>query len=346
MGDRINILMTGAGSPGGPGISEAIKADKRMQLYAADANPLASGRFFADGFEQIPRAEEAEFVPNLIEICARLKINVLFPLVTKELLKLSQNKEKFKNIGTKVLVSDFESLSITNNKCRLYNHLKRNNIPVPKFRVAQTFKDFEQAVNLLGYPESSVVMKPCVGNGSRGIRIMDTKQDRFDMLFKHKPDSLFTTLEEISRIIFQRQMPCVLLSEYLPGDEVTIDTLIENGTVRDLLIRTRETTNNGISTSGRFIESNNISDYVNIIVNSLPGLFGPIGFQLKKNIDGNYRILESNPRIQGTSIAAMGLGVNLPLKAVYAGLGEQYPISSRRSRIGFMRYYKEIFYEC
>lgn len=346
MGDRINILMTGAGSPGGPGISEAIKTDNRVRLYTADANPQASGRFFADGFEQIPRAEEIEFVPKLIEICNRLKINVLFPLVTKELLKLSRNKRKFKNIGTEVLVSNFESLSITNNKCRLYSHLEKNNIPVPKFKMPQSFRDFNQAVSSLGYPEFPVVMKPCVGNGSRGIRIMDTKQDRFDMLFKHKPDSLFTTLEEVSRIIFQRQMPCVLLSEYLPGDEVTIDTIIENGTVQDLLIRTRETINNGISTSGRFIESKDISDYVNAIVNSLPGLFGPVGFQLKKNIDGDYRVLESNPRIQGTSIAAIGLGVNLPLKAVYAGVGEQYPVSPRRSGIGFVRYYKEIFYEC
>ena len=346
MGDRINILMTGSGSPGGPGISKAIKTDNRVQLYTADANPHASGRFFADGFEQIPMAEEMEFVPNLIEICSRLKINVLFPLVTKELPKLSQNKRKFKDIGTEVIVSNFESLSITNNKCRLYSHLKKNNIPVPKFKMIQSFEDFNQAVSSLGYPEFPVVMKPCVGNGSRGIRIMDTKQDRFDMLFKHKPDSLFTTLEEVSRMIFQRQMPCVLLSEYLPGDEVTIDTIIENGTVQDLLIRTRETTNNGISTSGRFIESKDISDYVNTIVNSLPGLFGPVGFQLKKNVDGDYRILESNPRIQGTSIAAMGLGVNLPLKAVYAGVGERYPVSSRRSGIGFVRYYKEIFYEC
>jgi len=346
MGNRINILMTGAGSPGGPGISNAIKADKRVQLYTADANPRASGRFFADGFEQIPRAEEVEFIPRLIEICDRLKINVLFPLVSKELLKLSQNKNKFKNIGTEVLVSNYESLSITNNKCRLYNHLKKNNIPVPEFRMAQSFEDFKQAVNSLGYPESAVVMKPCVGNGSRGIRIMDAKRDRFNLLFKHKPDSLFTTLEEVSRIIFQRQIPCILLSEYLPGDEVTIDTIIESGTVRDLLIRTRETTNNGISTSGRFIESKDVSDYINLIVSSLPGLFGPVGFQIRKNIAGDYRILESNPRIQGTSIAAMGLGVNLPLKAVYAGIGQQYPVSSRRSGIGFVRYYKEIFYEC
>lgn len=346
MGDRINILVTGAGAPGGPGILKAIKTDNRVRLYTADANPQASGRFFADGFEQIPRAEEIEFIPNLIEICSRLKINVLFPLVTKELLKLSQNKGKFKNIGTEVLVSNFESLSITNNKCRLYSHLRKNNISVPKFKMSQSFEDFNQAVSSLGYPEFPVVMKPCVGNGSRGIRIMDTKHDRFDMLFKHKPDSLFTTLEEVNKIIFQRQMPCVLLSEYLPGDEVTIDTIIGNGTVQDLLIRTRETTNNGISTSGRFIESKEISNYVNTIVNSLPGLFGPVGFQLRKNIDGDYRILESNPRIQGTSIAAMGLGVNLPLRAVYAGVGEQYPVSSRKSGIGFVRYYKEIFYEC
>ena len=46
----------------------------------------------------------------------------------------------------------------------------------------------------------------------------------------------------------------LLVSEYLPGPELTIDTIVNNGSVVDCLIRTRSKKNNGISVAGSFIE--------------------------------------------------------------------------------------------
>ena len=42
-----------------------------------------------------------------------------------------------------------------------------------------------------------VVIKPAVGNGSRGIRILDESCNRYDLLFNHKPSSLFSNLNDV-----------------------------------------------------------------------------------------------------------------------------------------------------
>ncbi|MBT4434855.1 ATP-grasp domain-containing protein, partial [bacterium] len=174
---------------------------------------------------------------------------------------------------------------------------------------------------------------------------LDGNADRFDLLFNQKPTSIFSTLEEVITSIGEKEMPPILVSEYLPGNELTIDTIVEDGVLLDCLIRTRTTINSGISTSGNFINDKEVFNYINKIVSSIPGLKGPIGFQIKKSAVGKYLLLESNPRIQGTSVAALGLGINLPVRAVDQALGINLKKVPKSSGISFIRYYQEAFYD-
>ena len=137
----------------------------------------------------------------------------------------------------------------------------------------------------------------------------------------------------------------ILVSEYLPGDEFTIDTIVNDNCIIDCLIRTRTKINNGISTAGSFIDNDEIYDYIKKIVSKIPGLYGPIGFQVKKSVENKFLLLESNPRLQGTSVAALGLNVNLPLRAVNQVLGIKSEKISKHSGVSFARYYQEAFYD-
>ena len=94
MTKKIKVLMTGAGAPGGPGIIQAIKKDSKINLYIADADSNASGRFLRDKcpFYKIPNADDNNFVNYLLNLCIEL-LKVVLPLVTKELFKLSANKQ-------------------------------------------------------------------------------------------------------------------------------------------------------------------------------------------------------------------------------------------------------------
>ena len=343
--ERVRVLMTGAGAPGGPGIIQCLKADSRIELVVGDTNPKASGRFLNDKFVELRAADDNLYIQHLLSICNDEKIDVIFPLVTKELLKISMAVSEFDSIGVKVLISPRNGLDISNDKIKLYRHLESNKIPVPRFKVASNLKQLIEAAESLGYPEVPIVMKPGISNGSRGIRILDEKKDRFSLLFQEKPTGIFSTLSEVIQIIDKNNIPPLLVSEYLPGNEVTVDTILtKDHRIACLLQRVRDKMNGGISVAGHFIENPKIKKYIEDILGTMK-LFGPIGIQIKEDSTGEYRILEINPRIQGTSVAANGLGINLPITAISALFDWPIPKKNIKKNIGFVRYYTEAYYD-
>ena len=345
MDSKITVLMTGAGAPGAPGIIKALLTDDEIDLHVADMNSGATGKFLAKNFHLIPKATDDNFISFLLELCKKFKIEVLFPLVTMELFKLSKWKHQFQEVGTEVIVSEFKDLSIVNDKCALYQHLQNHSIKCPLFKTVNSTKELKKVAMEFGYPNLPVVMKPCIANGSRGMRILDVKKYRFNLVFEEKPNAIYSNLEEILSIANGRKLPKMVISEFLPGQELTIDAHVSKGRVDYCLTRTRNSMSGGISVSGWFVRNDSIEEYVNKIVETLPGLNGPIGFQVKESASGDFLLLESNPRIQGTSTAAMGLGINLPLNSVYSAIGRRIPTVNLKSGVCFSRYYEEVFYD-
>ncbi len=337
------ILITGAGAPGGPGIIKALEKAGYC-LHTSDCNPLASGRFLHHDFVQVPTAEDNAFIPAVLNYCIAHQIDVVFPLVTKELVPFSEAKDRFADNGVKVIISEPHSLNIANDKGKLYRHLVSTGIHVPLFRIATTAEELRNAAKELGYPRVPVCIKPTVSNGSRGVRILQEDIDDYSLLFHQKPNHLFSKLETICQILQQKPFPPILVSSYLPGPEVSVDTIVQEGVPKLILPRTREKMNGGISVQGTFVQDEKIVAYCDQILRSL-NLSGPIGLQVKEDTNGVYQLLEINPRIQGTSVAALGAGINLPALAVEGAFG---PIAVDMNSIAwgtsFVRYYEELFY--
>lgn len=344
---KYKVLMTGAGAPGGPGIIKCLQKLDYLDLFIADANDEAIGKYLLPGkFASIPKADDPLYCSTVLNWCIQNKIDVVFPLVTKELLQLSKNIHAFEKEKIKVIVSEEHSLAIAVNKCRLYEHLSKNNIPLPKFMVAKNHQQFLDAVGFMGYPQKPFCVKPGFSNGSRGIRIVDSSIDKFDLLFNYKPNNLYIQFEELDSILKQQQFPELLVSEVLPGEEITIDTITNDGRTELILPRKRLRMINGISVQGEFFYDEKVIQYTKQILKSLK-LNGPIGIQMKQDVNGDYRILEINPRIQGTSVAALGLNINLPELAVrnVLNLPNQYPsVNDIKWGARFSRFYEEVFY--
>ncbi len=345
--NKINILLTGAGSPGGPGIIKAILKEKNyFNLFLCDANQNATGRYLLErNFRIIPKASDPNFIQCLLNICKKEKIKLIIPLVTLELFELSNKKQLFKNNNIDILVSDYESLIKLNDKGLLYKHLKKNKIKVPKFELVSNKNEFTSALRNLDYPNLPVVMKPRVSNGSRGVRIISDKFDKFDLLFNQKPNSLFIEFREVLSIIGERSFPSLVLSEYLPGEEITVDCIINNNKIEKIFIRTRDQMRSGITTKGKFIKNQEINEYIRKILGSFKGLDGPIGFQLKRSYDKKFLLLECNPRLQGSSTTALGIGINIPEIIIKNKLGLKTEFHEKSNKVAFSRFYENIYYE-
>ncbi|MBI5373677.1 MAG: ATP-grasp domain-containing protein [Sphingobacteriales bacterium] len=344
-GSSIHILMTGGGAPGAAGILKCLGKESSFHVLAADANENAVGRYLASDFVRIPRADDPAFASTVLRLCREKNIQVVLPLVTKELPVFAGHLDEFEKAGTRVLVSSAASLEIANNKSRLYEFLQWRGIPVPEFRVVETVDQFRSAIEELGYPGKEVCFKPSVSNGSRGFRILSEQINEPDLLFNYKPSSTYTRAADAIRILSSAPFPELLVSEYLPGPEYSVDCLCDRGEASLLVPRLRRKMINGISVEGEFVQEESIMDYCRQVIKALQ-LNGNIGIQVKESGAGGFLILEINPRVQGTISAALGAGVNLPALAVKQALG--LPIlpgeTAVKWGVRFSRYWEEVFY--
>lgn len=308
--------MTGGGAPGAYGIIQCLREDHNIHLVAADMRTDCIGKVLADDFIQIPPASSPNFIDALLTICKEKSIDLIFPLVTKELELFSSHRLQFEAIGTQIIVAEEKILHQVNNKGTLYSLLKENGVQVPNFVLTNDPNAFLEAINTLGYPNSPICFKPCVSNGMRGFRILDTQKDTFDLWLNQKPGKAYASLEEAKEIIENKVCPPLLVTEYLPGEEYTVDVLVSKGETKYIIPRLRSKMIGGISVEGCITKNEQIINYCKEIIAIFP-LEGLFGIQVKYSTQNKPLLLEINPRVQGTTVACKGAGVNLPLLAVY-----------------------------
>lgn len=345
MKPSINILMTGAGAPGAAGIIKCLLQDTTVNLTVADANENAIGRYLHNRFFQIPKASDELFAQEMLALCKKEEIKVILPLVTRELFPLSQYKSMFEAEGIQVLVSSYESIQIANDKGACYRFLNEKGMSVPQFYITKTAEEFIHAAFQLGHPQQSFCFKPVKANGSRGFRIVSDSINEGDQLFQQKPYNTYITYAHALKILSSQLFPPLVVTEYLPGEEYSVDCLAKNGKTVLIVPRLREKMINGISVQGKFVQDEGIIHYCREIIEAI-GLHGNIGIQVKRSAEGKPLLLEINPRVQGTIVSALGAGVNLPLLAVKQQL--HIPISSGELQVkwgtAFSRYWTEVFF--
>lgn len=339
----INVLVTGGGSPGIAGTIHSLKNNfdnRQVRVIATDAREIVPGRFLADGFYVIPRATDREmYLAKLSQICKREKIDVLLPQNTSELLILAENKSFFSNIGVDVVVSDYQPLIISNNKYELLKLCEKIKIPYPEYYLCVTINELEKAALKLGWPDKPIVVKPPESNGSRGLRVIDDNKDYKSLFYDEKPTLLYTRFSHFKEMIGET-FPPLLVMEYLPGQELTLDVFRHNSVFLSIP-RIREEIRSGISFQNSAINDAKLISYSKEISDHLDLLYC-YGFQFKYDEEGAPKILECNPRVQGTMVFATFMGANMIYSAVKAALGEKLPSYSLDWDTKLLRYWGAI----
>lgn len=342
---KLNVLMTGAGAPGAPGIIRCLTADKNLNLWVGDANENAVGRHLHPQFVKLPKASEPDFEAKVLQICRENDIQIVFPLVTRELSRFAAVKNEWSAMGINVLVSESEPLEIANNKGLLYQLLKENGIAYPAFQTVENIHDLEKALYDLGFPGKNVVVKPAISNGMRGFRIVSPPENEFALFFSEKAGTPYISVEKLLQTLSAAPIPPMVVCEFLPGPEYTVDCLLDNGMPLLIVPRLRSKMTGGISTEGEVVNDERIIAYCRQILSVLK-LNGNIGIQVKEADDGGIKLLEINPRIQGTTVALTGAGLNMAMMAVNLARGLQPADAEMNVRWGtkFTRYWQEVYY--
>lgn len=343
---KVTVMLTGAGAPGAIGIIKSLilNGERTIKIIGVDANiEEAVGIGMVDKAYKIPVAESDRFIKEVLDICLNEKVDVVIPIVTKELFVFSKNINVFELNNIKVQISKYDNLQIANNKYDLMKFCKNHEIPCPEFHLVKSIEEFVDKAKILGYPQKKICFKPPLSNGLRGFRIVSDSQDKMNSLLNEKPNNIYIGYDEFLQIAKDSKLfPELLMMEYLPGEEYSVDVLVNNGRCYAAIPRLREKIKMGISFVGTVVEDKEIIKYSVKIVEKLK-LNGNIGLQFKRDLNGIPKILESNPRMQGTIILCTASGYNMVYNSVKLALGEE-PIDYQiKWGTKMIRYWDEVF---
>jgi len=305
----LTVLVSGGGG------AAAISTIKSLRMggfdgriVSVDAEPLSAGLYLADGFRVVPKAKDPEFYPSIKRLVEEEGIGVIFPTSGFDIYEFARHKRDLEAMGAVVAMSDLDAMTVCENKWEFY--LKTQGaFPLPETgREASSWNRFPCFV------------KPTFGKGSRNAHRCQTRSE----LEFHTGQS--------------RDM---LIQEYLPGEEYTVDVLSDlAGTPLLAVPRARLETKDGISSKGRVFRDPEIERLCLELGRHL-GLKGPTCMQLKRDEAGRPKFMEVNPRIGGGSVFTTLAGVNIPmlLLDVIAGT-ELAPVAPKEVIV--LRYYEEV----
>lgn len=273
------ILVTGVGGGSGLATTRILK-ETGYSVIAADCDAYANGFGIADIDVVIPRPSDASFLQRIKYLKDKYNISAIFPNVDDELNIFSQNDDLLP-----LIISNKATIKICLDKALTYSILK-DKILLPSI----------YDINHIAYP---AVVKPRTGRGSRNVHIINSENELLALL------NYLNTCEKLG-------IDDVIIQEYLPGTEYTVDCLFDfNNNYIISVPRIRLVTKGGISMVGETVHNSKFDDIIRIIGNIIK-FKGPINVQFKEDVSGNLKLIEINPRLSGGLPITYRAGVNIP----------------------------------
>lgn len=286
------ILVFPAGTEIAFEILNALKFSKFVEVIGGNSIESHADFVYSSCINGFPKISDENFVEYLNDVITKYGIDYVYPAHDSVCLKLTEEQDKIK---AKVITSPLETVRICRSKAKTYEYFADENF------IPETFKSPE---DISDYP---VFIKPSVGQGSFGAQLIESEQDLKYALSK--------TDEEY------------VICEYLSGEEQTVDCFTDkNGKLRVVLPRTRDRIRNGIAVRSETVRCDEKLRRVAERINERLKFNGAWFFQVKKNGDGEFKLLEISPRIPGTMGVSRNLGVNFPLLTLFCEWGYEVDI--------------------
>lgn len=290
---RKNVLVFPCGSEIGLEIYKSVNASTHFNLYGGSSVDDHGKFVYKNYISNLPTVDDEDFVEKLNAVIEQYDIDYIFPAHDSVVLKLSDERSHG-NVKCEVITSPAETCRIARSKLETYKVLK-DIIPTPKI--------YEKEGDI--HDDFPVFLKPDVGQGSKGTYVAKRTEDiRF----------------------YVEKDPSLILLEYLPGKEYTIDCFTSNG--GELLFckgRGRNRISNGISVNSSRVDDARFEELA-VKINQKLVFRGAWFFQVKENQTGDLVLMEIAPRIAGTMGFERAMGVNLPLLSLFDAMNFEVSI--------------------
>ena len=302
-----NVLVFPCGSEIGLEIHNALKYSKDFNLFGGSSVDDHGKYVYKNYIPNIPFIDDDNLLDYLNNIIDEFNIDLIYPAHDDVVLKLSEIKDE---LNAHIVVSDDETCDVCRSKSKTYQFFKDQFFTPKVYDVKREYFENEagiESVKKITNNEFPIFLKPDIGQGAKGVAIAYSIDDLYH---------------------YFNENPNLVAVEYLTNEEYTIDCFTLNGELLYCEKRERIRVKDGISVNATTVVTEKIVKDIAEIINSSLSFNGAWFFQLKKDKNNEYKLLEIAPRIAGTMALHRNSGINFPLLTLYAHLGINVSIIS------------------
>ena len=254
--EKINVLIFPSGAENAINVYDSLKYNIHFELFGLSSKEDHTSYIYDKEHYEIGNynISDKSFFDNINEYIKRHNIKYLIPTHDEIVYFLKKNE---KLINCTIIASDVQTCEIAFSKCKTANYFK-NESYYPKF--------YEENDNI----EYPVFIKPDIGAGAKGTHKIESKEQ----LLKYVKDKKY------------------LISEYLPGEELTVDCFTnKDGKLLFIGPRTRERITSGVSFKSKTQEVTKEIEEIANSINQKLKFRGLWFFQLKKDKNNMYKLM-------------------------------------------------------
>lgn len=272
------VLVLNCGTLASTDINMALRYNDEFEIWGASTNKNHGIYVYKNYIDDIPNISNPDFIKILNKKIEEYNFKFILAPHEDLALFLQENKEK---INACIVCSNYETSLICRYKSKTYEKMKKYDF-IPKVYKKEEVKT---------YP---VFCKKDTDQGARHAYKIENK----NQLEIYAKDDM-------------------IICEYLSGEEVTIDCFTDKN--KKLLFcnpRAADRILAGIDVHARRIALTDEIKYIAESLNKEIEFRGYWFFQIKKAVDGKYKLLEISTRLPGSFSLSRCLDVNLPLMAL------------------------------
>lgn len=301
----MNILLTSVGRR-----SYLVKYFKEAlaemgEVHVSNSSSVTPAFECADYAVVSPLIYDSSYIVFLKKYCVKNNISAIISLFDIDLPVLAKHKKEFKDLGCEVIVSDYDFVSICNDKWKTYKFLVDNDFCCPKTYI--DIQSFLQAKNSgeIDYP---VIIKPRWGMGSISVFQADDDEELFVLYKKARKEIEKTYLKYEAQEELERS---IIIQEKICGQEYGLDIINDlNGNHQNTIVKEKYAMRSGETDSARIVKQEIIEE-AGSRLGLITGHIANLDCDMFLVGEKAY-VLEMNARFGGGYPFSHIAGVNLP----------------------------------
>ena len=274
------------------------------KVVATDMQLSAPALQEADVKLQVPAVYDSKYIDITIDICMEHHIDALISLNDLELPILAEQKARFENLGVKVIVSVTQVIDICFDKYKTALWVSELGLNAPKTYIRLDDAKAALASGDISFP---LFLKPRWGSGSIGLETVDDMEELdivYGLLFKRIKKTILAKASVGDKYI--------MIQEKLTGKEFGLDVMndLEGNNVA-VSVKQKLAMRAGETDKAITVDLPEVRKMGEAIGRNLKHI-GNLDVDIMQRANGDYCVLELNPRFGGGFPFSYEAGVNLP----------------------------------